>query len=140
MLVPFSGPPSGVPDAPPDFLSNYRYLKKLINKALKEGTPVEDLHLIEKHPSRKHRKQLSRDDLIKLLHTLRRIRLRYEKLMKSPVPKELVRDVLAKAPQDRLPWETEALEKHETWQQDVEAIRAEVQKELNDHLIEQFFQ
>ncbi len=139
MLVPFSGPPTGISDAPVDFLNNYRHLKKLINRALKEGTPIEDLHLIEKHPSKKDQKSFSRDDLLKLLHTLRRIRTRYQALMKSPVPKELVRDILAKAPADRLPWEDEALEKHEAWKQDLEAIRAEVQKELNDHLTEEFF-
>ena len=59
--------------------------------------------------------------------------------MKSPVPKELVRDILAKSPEDRLPWEDEALEKHETWKQDLAAVRAEVQKELNRHLTEEFF-
>ena len=53
MLVPFSGPPTGITDAPVDLLNNYRHLKKLINRALKEGTPLEDLHLIEKHPSKR---------------------------------------------------------------------------------------
>ena len=93
MLVPFSGPSTGITDAPVDLLNNYRHLKKLINRALKEGTPLEDLHLIEKHPSKRNQKEFSREDLLKLLHTLRQIRTRYQALMKSPVPKELVRDI-----------------------------------------------
>jgi hypothetical protein len=55
------------------------------------------------------------------------------------VPKELIRDILAKAPEDRLPWETEALDKQEQWQEDVRAVRVRVQQELNDHLNDEFF-
>ncbi len=40
MLRSFSDPAAGVPEPPGDFNSNYRYLKQLINKALKEGTPT----------------------------------------------------------------------------------------------------
>lgn len=140
MLFPFSDPAAGVPEPPGDFKSNYRYLKQLINKALKEGTPLETLHLIPKHPPRKTPKQLSKDDLIKLLHIIRRIRTRYQRLLQPPVPRELERDILAKAPRERLPWESEALEKLEHWREDVNSVRAQVRKELNDHMNGEFFQ
>jgi hypothetical protein len=39
-----------------------------------------------------------------------------------------------KDPEQRLPWEDEALEKAERWSEDVKAVRAQVRKELNDHL------
>ncbi|MFH1114623.1 MAG: hypothetical protein V1792_11940 [Pseudomonadota bacterium] len=139
MLFPFSDSTPGVSEPPGDFKSNYKLLKEIIHKALKEGTPLEDLHLIPKHPSNGKTRQLSKDDLLKLLHTIRRIKTRYQRLLQCPVPRELERDILAKAPEERLPWETEALEKIEQWRADVESIRAQVQKELNDHLKGQFF-
>jgi len=140
MLFPFLDPAVGVPETPGDFNSNYRYLKQLINNALKEGAPLETLHLIPKHPPRKKPKQLSKGDLIKLLHIIRRIRTRYQRLLHPPVPRELERDILAKGPEQRLPWEFEALEKLERWRKDVHTVRAQVRKELNDHLNGEFFQ
>jgi len=140
MLFSFSDPAAAVPELPGDFNSNYRYLKQLINKALKDGTPLETLHLIPKHPPRKKPKQLSKKDLIKLLHIIRRIRTRYQRLLQPPVPRELERDILAKKPEQRLPWELEALEKLERWREDVNSVRAQVRKELNDHLNVEFFQ
>jgi hypothetical protein len=44
-----------------------------------------------------------------------------------------------KTPQERLPWETEALEKVDQWQRDVETVRYQVRSELNDHLNSEFF-
>ncbi|MBI4962398.1 MAG: hypothetical protein HY913_03910 [Desulfomonile tiedjei] len=140
MLFSFSDPAAGAPEPPGDFKNNYRFLKQLINKALKEGTALETLHLIPKHPPRKKPKQLSKGDLIKLLHIIRRIRTRYQRLLQPPVPRELERDILAKQPEQRLPWESEALEKLDRWKDDVRNVRAQVRKELNDHLNGEFFQ
>lgn len=140
MLFPFSDATAGVSEPPGDFKSNYKQLKALINKALNEGIPLEDLKLVPRRGSGKKAKQLSKDDLVKLLHTIRRIRTRYQRLLQSPVPKELERDILAKLPGDRLPWEEEALEKVNRWREDVEKVRSQVQAELNDHLNAEFFQ
>ncbi len=139
MLFPFSDPAAGAPEPPGDFNSNYRQLKQLINKALKDGTPLEDLHLIPRLPAQQKPKQLSREDLLRLLHAIRRIRSRYQRLLQSPVPRELERDILAKTPDQRLPWETEALEKVEQWREDVKKVRSQVRRELNDHLKDHFF-
>ncbi len=139
MLFSFCDPAAGVSEPPGDFKSNYRYLKNLINKAIKEGTPLEDLHLIPRCPSSKRPKQLSRDDLLKLLHTIRKIKTRYQRLLQSPVPRELERDILAKAPERRIPWETEALDRVQQWRRDVTKVRRHVQRELNDHLNAEFF-
>ncbi|HMK35196.1 MAG TPA: hypothetical protein VK463_09035 [Desulfomonilaceae bacterium] len=139
MLFSFSNPAAGVSEPPGDFNSNYRHLKRLINKALKEGTPLEELRLIPKKSSTTPHRQLDREDLLKLLHIIRRIKTRYQRLLQSPVPRELERDILAKKSDVRLPWETEALEKVEQWRRDVNAVRAQVQKELNDHLTGEFF-
>jgi hypothetical protein len=139
MLFSFSNPATGVSEPPGNFNSNYRNLKTLINKALKQGTPLEELQLIPKDRSSGREKKLSREDLLKLLHTIRRIKNRYQELLQSPVPKELERDIRAKAYELRLPWEHEALEKVEHWRNDVSAVRASVQKELNDHLNSEFF-
>jgi hypothetical protein len=140
MLSPFSDPANEVSAPPGDFESNYRHLKSIINRALKEGTPLEDLHLIPKQISPgKKSKHLSQDDLLKLLHVIRRLKVRYKKLLQSPVPRELERDILAKSPERRLPWEEEALEKQAQWRRDVKAVRARVRKELNDHLNAEFF-
>jgi hypothetical protein len=139
MLFSFSHPAAGVSEPPGDFNSNYRHLKKLINKALKEGTPLEELRLIPKKPSAAPQRRLSREDLLKLLHIIRRIKTRYQRLLQSPVPRELERDILAKTAELRLPWENEALEKVEQWRRDVKAVRSQVRKELNDHLTSEFF-
>jgi hypothetical protein len=139
MLFPFSDAGAGVSEPPGDFMKNYKSLKQLINKALKEGVPLEDLHLVPRRGARKEIKQLSKEDLLRLLHTIRRIKNRYQRLLQPPVPKELERDILAKPPHQRLPWEEEALEKINRWRRDVKQVRSRVQKELNDHLNEEFF-
>ena len=139
MLLPFSDPANGVPEPPGDFKSNYRYLKKLINRALKEGTPIEELHLVPRQPSPERARELSRDDLLRLLNIIRRLKSRYQALLQPPVPHELERDILAKAVEHRLPWENEALEKIQRWRRDVRIARAAVQKELNDHLKRELF-
>ncbi len=139
MLRSFSDPAAGVPEPPGDFKSNYRYLKQLINKALKQGTPLESLSLVPRHSPPAEPRKLSREDLANLLRIIRRIRQRYQALLECPVPRELERDILMKAPQERLPWENEALEKIEAWKKDVEAVRVQVRAELNDHLNSEFF-
>ncbi len=139
MIFSVSNPATGVPEPPGDFNSNYKFLKKLINQALKEGTPLEELRLIPKTAGEEPRRPLSRDDLLKLLQIIRRIKDRYQELLEPPVPKELERDILAKTPDSRLPWENEALEKIEQWREQVAAVRSQVQKELNDHLNSEFF-
>ena len=87
MLFSFCNPAAGVSEPPGDFSSNYRDLKKLINRALKEGTPIEDLNLVPRHCSASPPRKLSREDLLKLLHTIRRIKTRYQRLLQSPVPR-----------------------------------------------------
>ena len=82
---------------------------------------------------------MSKEDLLSLLRIIRRIKTRYQRLLQSPVPKELERDILAKSPDERLPWEEEALDKVNQWRGDVRQLRAQVQKELNDHLNQEFF-
>lgn len=121
------------------FDHNYKRLKRLINTALKEGTPLRELHLIPKNSSGLGQKPLSRSDLLRLLGVVRRIRVRYQEILQPPVPPELVRDILAKAPEQRLPWEDEALGKAERWSDDVKAIRVQVLKELDDYLGSEFF-
>jgi len=140
MLFPFSDPATKVPEPPGDFRSNYRHLKRLINRALKEGTPLEELHLIPKNHPPRPAKQLSQEDLIKLLHIIRRIKSRYQDLLQPPVPRELERDILAKPVEQRLPWEEEALQKADRWRSDVNTVRARVQKQLNDFMCRELFQ
>jgi hypothetical protein len=140
MLFPFSDPATGTDDSPKDFKSNYNQLKRIINQAIKQGSPVETLGLISKSPAGRAPRQLTREDLLRLLKIIRRIKSRYSELLQPPVPRELERDILAKAESERLPWEVEALEKIECWRRDVQAVRAQVQKELNDHLKREIFQ
>jgi hypothetical protein len=139
MLLPCSDRASGVSEPPGDFKANYRSLKKIINQALKAGTPIEELGLIPKDCGPTPEKKLSRDDLVRLLHLVRSIKNRYKALLKCPVPKELERDILKKAPHERLPWEVEALEKIARWRKDLKTARAAVQTELNEHLKRELF-
>lgn len=139
MLFPFSDAAAGVPEPPGDFDSNYRHLKQLINKAIKSGVPIEDLKLIPKSSSTRKPATLSKDDLLRLLQLIRSIKSRCQTLLEAPVPEELVRDILAKEPSQRLPWETEALEKAEKWRSDLIRARALVRAELNHHLKTELF-
>ncbi len=139
MLFPFSDAAAGVPEPPGDFDSNYRHLKQLINKAIKSGVPIEDLKLIPKSSSTRKPATLSKDDLLRLLQLIRSIKSRCQTLLEAPVPEELVRDILAKESSQRLPWETEALEKAEKWRSDLVRARTLVRAELNHHLKTEFF-
>jgi len=139
MLFPYSDAAIGVPEPPGDFESNYRQLKKTINTAIKNGIALDQLNLIPKNSPEKPPENLSRDDLLRLLKLIRRIKSRCESLLEPPVPPELERDILAKAQEDRLPWEIEALEKIEAWKKALKTVRAEVRIELNQHLKSEFF-
>jgi hypothetical protein len=139
MLFPYSDAAIGVPEPPGDFESNYRHLKRTINTAIKNGVALDQLNLIPKNFSEKPPKNLSREDLLRLLKLIRRIKSRCESLLEPPVPAQLESDILAKRPEDRLPWETEALDKIETWKEALKNVRAEVRIELNQHLKSKFF-
>jgi hypothetical protein len=139
MLFTYSDAAIGVPEPPGDFESNYRHLKRIINTAIKNGVALDQLNLIPKNASQKPPKNLSREDLLRLLKLIRRIKDRCESLLEPPVPAELERDILAKSPEDRLPWETEALDKVEAWKAALKTMRAEVRIELNQHLKSNFF-
>lgn len=139
MFFPYSDAAIGVPEPPGDFESNYRHLKRTINTAIKNGVSLNQLNLIPKNLSEKPPKNLSRDDLLRLLKLIRRIKSRCESLLEPPVPAELERDILAKQPEDRLPWETEALEKIQTWKESLRTVRTQVRIELNQHLKSKFF-
>jgi hypothetical protein len=139
MAVPLSRPNPSDSATPPDFDDNYKRLRKLINKALKEGTPLQDLHLIPKNPTQAEDRVLSRNDLLSLLQGFKRIRTNYQETLSPPVPPELVRDILAKSPEQRLPWENEALEKAEKRKEEAKTLLIQVRKELHDFLKMEFF-
>ncbi|MFH0958115.1 MAG: hypothetical protein V1897_05370 [Pseudomonadota bacterium] len=139
MLFSYSDAAIGVPEPPGDFESNYRQLKKTINTAIKNGIALDQLNLIPRNTTEKPPENLSREDLLRLLKLIRRIKSRCESLLEPPVPPELERDILAKSPEDRLPWETEALEKIEAWKKALKTVRTEVRIELNQHLKSEFF-
>ncbi len=139
MAFPLSEQSPGVSTTSPDFDGNYKRLRKLINKALKEGPPLQDLHLIPKNPSQPDQKFLLRNDLLKLLGAIRKIRINYQEILSTPVPPELVRDIRAKTPEQRLPWEEEALDKADQWKEEVKVLRLHVRKELNDFITMEFF-
>ncbi len=140
MGFPLSEQSPGVSTTSPAFDGNYKRLRKQINKALKEGTPLQDLRLIPKNPSQPDQKFLLRNDLLKLLGAIRKIRINYQELLFPPVPPELVRDIRAKRPEQRLPWEEEALDKADQWEGEVKVLRVQVRKELNDFISMEFFQ
>jgi hypothetical protein len=140
MAFPLSEQSPGVSTTSPAFDGNYKRLRKLINKALKEGTPLQNLHLIPKNPSQPDQKFLLRNDLLNLLGTIRKIRINYQERWSTPVPPELVRDIRAKTPEQRLPWEEEALDKANQWEEEVKVLRVLVRKELNDSISREFFQ
>ncbi len=139
MAFPLSEQSPGASTTSPAFDGNYRRLSKLINKALKEGTPLQDLRLIPKNPSQPDQKFLLRNDLLKLLGAIRKIRINYQEILSTPVPLELVRDIRAKTPEQRLPWEEEALNKADQWEGEVKVLRVHVRKELNDFISMKFF-
>jgi hypothetical protein len=134
MAVPLSRRKPSVSTTLPDVDDNYKRLKKLINKALKEGTPLQDLHLMPMNLPQVEDMLLSRNDLLSLLQGLRRIRTNYQEILSPPVPPELVRDILAKSPEQRLPWEEEALKNAEKRKEEIESLRGRVRKELHDLL------
>ena len=140
MAFPLSEQSPGVSTTSPAFDGNYKRLRKLINKALKEGTPLQNLHLIPKNPSQPDQEFLLRNDLLKLLGAIRKIRINYQEILSTPVPLELVRDIRAKKPEQRLPWEEEALDKADQWEGEVKVLRVHVRKELNDFISMEFFQ
>jgi hypothetical protein len=138
MAVPLSRLRPSDSATPPDFDDNNRRIRKLVNEALKEGTPLQDLHLVPKNPPQEEDRFLSRNDLLSLLHSLKRIRITYQERLSPQVPPELVRDVLAKSPEERLPWEDEAFEKAEKRKEEVRTVGIQARKELQDFVKMEF--
>jgi len=103
-----------------DFNENYRYLKKLIQDLKHEnGTSLRK----ELFGEDERERTLSKKQMKQLFRFLRKIEHHYEQCCTPPIPEELERSIREKGSDEWLPWELEAIEKVDSWREELQEKR-----------------
>jgi hypothetical protein len=103
-----------------DFNQNYDYLKKLIQELKGENTSFVRQEIFgEQEEDRK----LTKKEMKQIFRFLRKIEGYYEECCTPPIPEELEQSIRAKDNSRWLPWEQEAMEKVDSWRQDLREKR-----------------
>ena len=111
-----------------DFNENYLYLKKLIQDLKHENGPSVKRELFGEE---ERERTLSKKQMKQLFRFLRKIEHHYEECCTPPIPEELEKSIRAKDSSRWLPWELEAIEKVDTWREELQERK---------HLARQLFQ
>jgi transcriptional regulator with GAF, ATPase, and Fis domain len=108
-----------------DFNQNYRNLKKLIHALrLENGNSVRKEIFGEEERSR----TLTKKDMKELFRVLRKIQNHYEECLTPPIPQELEKSIRNRDSSDWLPWELEAIEKVDSWLEELQDKKKSARK------------
>lgn len=107
----------------------YDRVRAMIAIAKRNGWDIEGLGLIPKdlptEPLTLNKKQIQqRNKLVKSILE------KFSRALTPPVPPDLENSIGNKSAENRLPWETEALEKAEAWRRDVGKLRPQILDEI----------
>jgi hypothetical protein len=114
-----------------DFKQNYRYLKRLIKELRAENGVLVRKEIFGEEERGKH---FTKTQMKQLFRFLRRIEKHYEECCRTPIPKELEASIRAKEASERLPWEDEALDKADTWRQELSDRKAKARDMFDEAL------
>ncbi len=118
------------PEAP-DFTSNFKQLKKLIQELKVENdTSLRKELFGEEEVERR----LTKKEMKLLFKFMRKLETHYDESSTPPIPKELEKSIRNRAHATWLPWESEAIQKVEAWRKEVQEKRDSARDMLNSAL------
>ena len=100
-----------------DFNENYRYLKKLIQDLKQENGKSLKKELFGEEEAER---TLTKKQMKQLFRFLRKIEHHYEQCCTPPIPRELEKSIRSKDSDEWLPWELEAIEKVDAWNEELQ--------------------
>jgi hypothetical protein len=107
-----------IPGESHDFNLNYRYLKRLIQELKAENSASIRKEIFGDD---EQNRSLTKTEMKQLFRFLRKIEHRYEECQNPPIPVELERSIRSRDESEWLPWEMEAIEKADAWQEELQA-------------------
>jgi hypothetical protein len=111
-----------------DFTENYGYLKRLIGELKKENSESVTEQIFGEA---EHGRLLTKKQMKQLFRFLRKIEKNYEECCEPPIPEELEKSIRGRDSSQWLPWEMEAIEKMEVWNEQIRVRRLEARQKLD---------
>jgi len=115
-----------------DFSGNYKYLKKLIEELKTEDSASVRRELFGETETQR---TLTKKQMKQVFRFLRKIEHHYEECCTPPIPEELETNIRKRETDEWLPWETEAIEKVDTWREALQGRRQNA-REMFDKALE----
>jgi hypothetical protein len=115
----------------PDFTTNCKYLKKLIQELkVEDDTSVRKELFGEEEVERR----LTKKEMKLLFKFMRKLETHYDEFSAPPIPKELEKSIRNRKTSNWLPWEAEAIQKVDAWREEVQEKRDSARTMLNNAL------
>jgi hypothetical protein len=114
-----------------DFDHNYQHLKKLIQDLKIENDASVKQELFGETESER---MLTKKQMKQLFRFLRKVETHYKECCEPPIPDELEQSIRAKNPCEWLPWESEAIEKVDSWRSALTHKQAGARQMLDETL------
>lgn len=115
----------------PDFTSNFKHLKKLIQELKVENDVTLRKELFGDEDVER---RLTKKEMKLLFKFMRKLESHYDESSTPPIPKELEKSIRNRNKSAWLPWETEAIQKIEDWRQEIQEKRETARNLLNSAL------
>ncbi len=118
------------PEAP-DFTSNFKYLKKLIQELKVENDSSLRRELFGEEETER---RLTKKEMKLLFKFMRKLETHYDESSTPPIPKELEKSIRNRDNSTWLPWESEAIQKIDAWRYETQEKRESARNMLNSAL------
>ena len=111
--------------------TNYDCLKEILKIAKRNGWDIESLGLVRRDLPVETPVKLTKKQSQERNRLIRSILKKYAEILTPPVPPDLETAIRNRDEESWLPWEMEAIEKAETWREEIRRIKPEILDQLH---------
>ncbi len=113
--------------------ANYDCLKAILGIAKRNGWDIESLGLVRRDLPSEAPLKLTRQQSQQRNRLIRSILKKYAEILTPPVPPDLESAIRCRDEDSWLPWEMEAIEKADTWREEIRKVKPEILDQLHRH-------
>jgi hypothetical protein len=113
--------------------TDYDCLKEMLGIAKRNGWDIESLGLVRRDLPVEEPLKLTKRQSQERNRLIRSILKKYAQILTPPVPADLESAIRSRDEETWLPWEMEAIEKADTWREEVRKIKPEILDQLHRH-------